>query len=126
MARNKSGCLSVFGNIIWIIFGGLITSLSWLVLGVILCITIVGIPFGKQCFKFAGLSLSPFGKEANIDFSKHPIMNIIWLILFGWELFLGYICSGIILCITIVGIPFGVQIFKLSILALFPFGAKID
>lgn len=126
MARNKSGCLSVFGNIIWIIFGGLITSLSWLVLGVILCITIVGIPFGKQCFKFAGLSLSPFGKETNIDFSKHPIMNIIWLILFGWELFLGYICSGIILCITIVGIPFGVQIFKLSILALFPFGAKID
>lgn len=126
MAKNKSGCFSVFGNIIWLIFGGLVTAFIWLLLGILLCITIIGIPFGKQCFKFATLTLAPFGREANIDFGKHPIMNVIWLILFGWELFIGYICSGLLLCITIIGIPFGVQIFKFSILALFPFGAKID
>lgn len=126
MAKNKSGCLSVLGNIIWLIFGGLITSLGWLLVGIILCITIIGIPFGKQCFKFAALSLTPFGKEVNTNFGKHPIMNLIWLILFGWEMFLGYIASGLVLCITIIGIPFGVQIFKLSVLALFPFGAKIE
>lgn len=126
MAKNKSSCLTVFGNIIWLIFGGLITSFGWLLVGTILCITIIGIPFGKQCFKFAALSLTPFGKEVNTNFGKHPVMNIIWLILFGWEMFLGYIASGLVLCVTIIGIPFGVQIFKLSVLALFPFGAKIE
>ena len=125
MANNKSGCISVLGNVIWIIFGGLFTAISWLLLGVLLCITIIGIPFGKQCFKFAGLTLAPFGREVAVNFSKHPVMNIIWLVLFGWEMFLGYLTSAVLLCITIIGIPFGVQIFKISALALFPFGAEV-
>ncbi len=125
MANNKSGCISVLGNVIWIIFGGLFTAISWLLLGVLLCITIIGIPFGKQCFKFAGLTLAPFGREVAVNFSKHPVMNIIWLVLFGWEMFLGYLASAVLLCITIIGIPFGVQIFKISVLALFPFGAEV-
>lgn len=125
MANNKSGCISVLGNVIWIIFGGLFTAIFWLLLGVLLCITIIGIPFGKQCFKFAGLTLAPFGREVAVNFSKHPVMNIIWLVLFGWEMFLGYLTSAVLLCITIIGIPFGVQIFKISVLALFPFGAEV-
>lgn len=125
MTKNKTGCISILANIIWIIFGGIITSLGWLLIGVLLCITIIGIPFGKQCFKFAALTLAPFGKEVSINFSKHPIMNIIWLILFGWEMCIGYLASGIVLCITIIGIPFGVQIFKMSVLALLPFGATV-
>ena len=125
MANNKSGCISVLGNVIWIIFGGLFTAISWLLLGVLLCITIIGIPFGKQCFKFAGLTLAPFGREVAVNFSKHPVMNIIWLVLFGWEMFLGYLTSAVLLRITIIGIPFGVQIFKISVLALFPFGAEV-
>ena len=125
MANNKSGCISVLGNVIWIIFGGLFTAISWLLLGVLLCITIIGIPFGKQCFKFAGLTLAPFGREVAVNFSKHPVMNIIWLVLFGWEMFLGYLTSAVLLCITIIGIPFGVQIFKISVLALFPFGPEV-
>ncbi len=125
MAKNKTGCISIFANIIWIIFGGIVTSLGWLLIGVLLCITIIGIPFGKQCFKFAELTLAPFSKEVSINFSKHPIMNIIWLILFGWEMCIGYLASGIVLCITIIGIPFGVQIFKMSVLALLPFGATV-
>ncbi len=123
---KKNGCLSVLGNIIWIITGGIITAILWFLLGIILCITIIGIPFGKQCFKFATITLAPFGKTVNLNFSKHPVANVLWLIFFGWEMFLGYIASGVILCITIIGIPFGIQAFKFGTLALIPFGATID
>lgn len=95
-------------------------------LGVILCITIIGIPFGKQCFKFATITLAPFGKTVNLNFSKHPVANVLWLIFFGWEMFLGYVASGVISCVTIIGIPFGIQAFKFGTLALIPFGATVD
>lgn len=126
MGKSKSNGLSTIGNIIWIIFGGLITSIGWLIVGVILTITIIGIPFGLQCFKFASLSLCPFGKSVESNFGEHPIMNILWLIFVGWEMALQYIVAGIINCLTIIGIPFGLQSFKLAVLSLFPFGAKID
>ena len=96
-----------------------------LLVGLLLCITIIGIPFGKQCFKFARLSLAPFGKKVLLDFSRHPIMNVIWLLLAGWEMFLGYLFAGLFCCITIIGIPAGIQAFKFSILAIAPFGAKV-
>ena len=118
--------MSTVGNIIWIIFGGLISALSWVFTGVLMCITIIGIPFGKQCFKIAGLSLAPFGKNVNTDFNKHPIANVIWIILFGWELFIFNFLTGIMLFITIIGIPFGKQWFKLAKLALIPFGATLN
>lgn len=114
------------GNIIWLILGGLVTSILWFLLGIILCITIIGIPFGRQCFKFAHLNFFPFGNDVKTNFDSHPIMNIIWIILFGWEFSLSYLISGILCCITIVGIPFGLQSFKFMKLALIPFGAKIE
>lgn len=118
--------MSTVGNIIWIIFGGLISALSWVFTGVLMCITIIGIPFGKQCFKIAGLSLAPFGKNVNTDFNKHPIANVIWIILFGWELFIFNILTGVMLCVMIIGIPFGKQWFKLAKLALIPFGSTLN
>ncbi|MBE6556737.1 MAG: YccF domain-containing protein [Ruminococcaceae bacterium] len=117
--------MKTIANIIWIILGGLISAVVWCILGFILCITVIGIPFGKQCFKMAGVSLAPFGKRVKLDFSKHPIMNVVWLLLVGWELFLGYLVAALLCCITIVGIPAGMQVFKLSVLALAPFGAKV-
>ncbi|MCF7931054.1 MAG: YccF domain-containing protein [Acholeplasmataceae bacterium] len=117
--------MKTLGNIIWFIFGGAIAALLWLILGVLLSITIIGIPFGTQCFKFAKLVLFPFGKDVKTNFDKHPIINIIWVILFGWEMALGYLMIAAAFAVTIIGIPFAIQWVKLSILALIPFGSKI-
>ena len=78
--------LNFLANIIWIILGGLASALAWCFVGLILCITIIGIPLGKQCFKFAGVSFAPFGKKVKLNFSKHPVANVLWLIFFGWEM----------------------------------------
>lgn len=119
--------MSILGNLIWIILGGLIASLGWLLAGIICCITIIGIPFGLQCFKIAGLVLAPFGKNISIGHfgATGLIGNILWIIFLGWELALAHLTIGIVFCITIVGIPFGLQHFKLAQLALMPFGSKI-
>ncbi len=117
--------LSFIGNIIWFVFIGLISGLAWFLIGLLLCITIILIPFGLQCFKFAKVSFFPFGKQIDTNFGKHPIMNIIWLLIAGWELCCFYLFTGILLCITIIGIPAGLQIFKLAIVSLMPFGANI-
>jgi len=118
--------MSFFANILWIIFGGLIMSISWLIAGIILCLTIVGIPFGIQCFKISKLLLAPFGKEIiyGNDLSSF-LMNIIWILIFGWGLALEALIIGIIWCITIVGIPIGLQSFKFAKLAFMPFGTKV-
>ncbi len=118
--------MKTLGNILWVILVGLGSAISWFVLGVILCITVIGIPFGRQCFKMAKLVFMPFGKSAIIDFNKHPIANVIWIIFFGWIIALGYLIDGVLWCITIIGIPFGRQCFKLAKLAFTPFGAEID
>ncbi len=117
--------MRIIGNILWFVFGGLILGLAWAILGLILCITIIGIPFGIQCFKAAILSFAPFGKKVDIDFTEHPIANVIWAVLCGWEIALAYLIYGVIFCITIVGIPLGLQMFKFMKLAFFPFGADI-
>lgn len=117
--------MKFIGNLIWFIITGLETAIAWFLLGLLWCITIIGIPFGKQCFKFAGLVLTPFGKTVNTDFGKHPIANIIWIIFGGLGLAIGYILVGVLFCITIIGIPFGKQCFKLAKLALMPFGAEV-
>jgi uncharacterized membrane protein YccF (DUF307 family) len=117
--------MRLIGNIIWILAGGIITCAAWLILGLLLCITVIGIPFGIQCFKFAKINLAPFGKDVTLRFFEHPIMNLLWAIFFGWELALAYLASGIISCITVIGIPFGLQAFKFMKLALFPFGADV-
>jgi uncharacterized membrane protein YccF (DUF307 family) len=117
--------MRLLGNIIWFVFGGLIAALLWMILGILLSVTIIGIPLGQQCFKFAGLMLFPFGKEVDINFEKHPIANILWLVFVGWEMALGYLGIGLFFMITIIGFPFGIQWLKLTKLALLPFGAKI-
>ena len=117
--------IRTIANIIWFLTGGLILGLLWGLLGVILCITILGIPLGLQCFKAARLSFFPFGKKVDLNISEHPIANAVWLVLCGWELVLIYLFAGILNCITVIGIPNGFQAFKMMKLALFPFGAKI-
>lgn len=117
------GCL---GNIIWFILGGFVGGLAWLLAGIIWCITIIGIPIGMQCFKFAGLCFWPFGKEVIYGNSSLSfLLNVIWLIFFGLPLAITHSISGLILCITVIGIPFGIQSFKLARLSLMPFGAQI-
>ena len=113
------------GNLIWFLFGGLGGALSFFFTGLLWCITIIGIPFGKQSFKLAGLVLAPFGKTVNGNFGSHPIANLIWFIFGGFAMAIGYLFVGLFFCITIIGIPFGKQAFKLAKLAAFPFGAKV-
>lgn len=118
--------MKLLGNILWFIFGGVFTAFGWLLVGLLWCITIVGIPVGLQCFKFAKLSLFPFGKEiAYGGGTGSAIVNILWLLFGGLELACGFLMGGIACCVTIIGIPFGLQYFKLARLALTPFGANI-
>lgn len=121
--------MRIIGNILWLVLGGFALALGWALAGLILCITIIGIPFGVQCFKIAGFALFPFGREigypARATGCGSVLFNILWLVLFGWELALGALISGVLMCITIVGIPFGRQSFKLAQLSLMPFGAEI-
>ncbi len=118
--------MKTLGNILWIIFGGLLLWLEWAFAGVLLCITIIGIPAGMQCFKIAGLCLAPFKKEVsykNAGFGS-TLLNILWVLIFGWEIAATAAVCGILWCITIIGIPFGLQFFKLAAMSLFPFGSK--
>jgi len=115
------------GNIIWLLLGGIIAFILWMLAGLILCITIIGIPFGIQCFKIAEFVLWPFGKEIELgNFGAGGLLlNIIWILFFGWEFAIFHVVIGLILCITIIGIPFGLQHFKFAKLGLIPFGARI-
>ena len=118
--------MRTIGNIIWFFLGGLFGFLGWGIIGVLWCITIIGIPFGKQCFKIAALSLAPFGKEiVDGGGTTSFLANVIWAIFFGWELFLGHLLSALLLCLTIVGIPFAKQALKLAMISFVPFGKKI-
>ena len=121
--------MNFIGNLIWLIFGGLFAALGYLFGGIILCITIVGIPFGLQCFKLAGLVLWPFGKKVLSDSSQtgclSVIANIIWIIFGGIEVAITHIVMGALLYITIIGIPWGRQHFKLLEISLMPFGKRV-
>ena len=94
--------------------------------GCLWCITIVGIPIGLQCFKFAELSFFPFGKEVEYGGGAGSLLlNIIWLLVTGIPMALEQVVVGCLFCVTIIGIPFGMQCFKIAKLALMPFGATI-
>ncbi len=119
--------MSLVFNLIWILTGGWITALAWLIQGLLFCVTIIGIPFGRISFRMARLTLAPFGKEIEYGGGMPSFFaNIIWLVLGGLALAVGYLIVGIVFCLTIVGIPFGVQLFKMSKLSLMPFGARIE
>jgi uncharacterized membrane protein YccF (DUF307 family) len=117
------GCI---GNFIRFIFGGFAMGLSWALVGLLWCITIVGAPIGIQCFKFAELAFFPFGKEVYYGGGAPSfLLNILWIIFGGFALVLEATVIGFLFCITIVGIPFGLQCFKIAKLALMPFGASV-
>ena len=121
--------MSLLGTIIWIVFGGLLMSAAYFFLGIVYCISIVGIPVGLQLFKMAGLSLYPFGREVRDRNGEmgcwSMFLNILWIVFGGVEMALGHAVIGLFFCITVVGIPFGLQHFKLAVLALMPFGKEI-
>src|SRR5687768_6204930 len=109
--------MNLIGNILWLIFGGLFAAICYLTGGLVLCLTIIGIPFGLQCFKLAGFVLWPFGSMAMGTSSGTGcislLLNIIWIVFGGIWLAIGHIIFGILLFITIIGIPFASQHFKL-------------
>ena len=120
--------MKTIGNVLWLIVAGWHTALAWLLAGLVLCITIIGIPFGVQCFKISGFSLWPFGRSmvARPGVRVMSVVgNVVWCLLAGVWIALGYVISGLVLCITIIGIPFGVQAFKLAGIALVPFGKEV-
>jgi len=117
--------VSFLGNLLWLIFGGFIAGVGYILGGLLLCLTIIGIPFGRQAMRFGVAMMTPFGKNVREQKGgNNPlalVFNIIWLVLFGWELAITHLVSGIILSITIIGIPFGRQHFQLIPVSLFPF-----
>lgn len=121
--RPDTGCL---GNVLWFFLCGLLLGLSWVLVGVLWCMTIVGIPVGLQCFKFAQLSFFPFGKTVRYGGGAGPfLLNLLWVVLGGLPLVAESAALGVLLCATVVGIPFGLQCFKLAKLALMPFGSLV-
>ena len=119
--------MRILGNIIWIILGGLLSALGWIIVGILWCITIIGQPVGLQCFKMASISLNPFGKDIRYEGGAVSLLlNIIWLFAGGLELAFANAVFGLLLCITVGGIPFGMQFFKIAKLALVPFGAVVE
>lgn len=125
----QSSTMGTLGNLIWFIFGGFLVFLEYIVAGFLLCLTIIGIPFGIQAFKLAFLALWPFGKSIELSQSApgclSTIMNIMWLLIGGIWIALTHLVFGILLGITIIGIPWAKQHFKLVSLALTPFGRNI-
>lgn len=123
---REGATVRTIGNIIWILLGGILTAIGWALAGVVFYITIVGIPLGRQAFKMASLTLAPFGKTIIYGGgAPSTIANIVWVVLIGiWEA-LAYLAAGCLFCITIVGIPFGIQLFKMAKLSLLPFGAQV-
>ena len=119
--------MSCLGNIIWFIFGGFLGALGWLFVGILWCISIIGIPVGLQCFKMARLQFAPFGKDVITvsDSGGSLILNILWIICGGLELCIANLVSALFLCITIIGIPFAMQSLKMAKLSLMPFGKEV-
>lgn len=122
--------MKFIGNILWLILGGLVVALYYFLVGLLFCITIIGIPFGYQLMKIGVFALWPFGHEARSDANDGSclsiIMNVIWIAVGGIEIATIHVFFGFFCCITIIGIPFGIQHFKMAILAILPFGKKID
>lgn len=121
--------MNILMNLLWMLLGGILTAIGYLIASIGLMITIIGILFGIQTLKLSLLALCPFGKEVHTtpqaDGCLNIIMNILWLLFGGIETCIAHVLFGLFLCITIIGIPFGRQHFKLAAIALTPFGKQI-
>lgn len=121
--------MNLFLNLIWFLFGGVFIALEYFVSSVCLMLTIIGIPFGLQSIKLGILALFPFGKRVvnrpNSAGCMNTLMSVIWIFVGGFPIFLSHVFFGLIFFITIIGIPFGKQHFKLAGLAFAPFGKEI-
>lgn len=122
--------MNAFGNVIWLVFGGFFIALEYFISSLLLCITIVGIPFGIQTFKLGILALWPFGKTITERESAHGcllvFMNVLWILLGGFWICISHLLFALLLAITIIGIPFAKQHLKLASLSLTPFGRDIQ
>lgn len=118
--------MSCLGNLLWFVFAGFWQALGWFVAGLLWSITIVGIPIGAQCFKIARFMIAPFGMDIEVGGGLGSmVFNVLWIIFSGFPLAAGAVANGLALCMTIIGIPFGIQCFKFAKLALFPFGSRL-
>jgi uncharacterized membrane protein YccF (DUF307 family) len=122
--------MNIFGNIVWLIFGGLLTALWYFIIGLLTCITIIGIPFGVALFRMGALALAPFGKKVEISSDRGGcvmiFLDVLWILCGWWEIAIVHAIFGIILCITIIGIPLGRMHFRLAKFSLLPFSMKIS
>ena len=122
--------MSLLGNILWLIFGGLIAGIGYILGGLLMCLTIVGIPFGIQSMKLGVATFAPFGKRIveapDANGPLQIVLNVIWLIFFGWEIAIAHLVAAGILAITIIGIPFALQHVKLIPIALLPLGRSLQ
>lgn len=115
-------------NVLWLLLAGVELALTYAAVGLVLCFTIIGIPFGVQLFKLAGFALWPFGRASVPDPTAGAFSsagNIVWVIFVGWWLALAHLVLGLLLCLTIIGIPLGVAVFKMTPLAFTPFGRRV-
>ena len=122
--------MSVLGNILWLLFGGILVAISYFIAGLVMCITIIGIPFGIALWRIALLSLFPFGRDVTLSSGRGGCLmiglNVIWILLGWWEIALIHAVLGALLCITIIGIPFGMMHFKLAKFSLMPFAMSVN
>ena len=117
------------GNIFWLILGGILIAFLYYIVALLMCLTIIGIPFGIQLFKLGTYAMWPFGHQM-VDRPNEPgcvsiVMNLIWILTGWWEIALLHVLCGLLFCITIVGIPFGIQHFRMALASIFPFGKEI-
>ncbi len=121
--------MSLLGNIIWLIFGGFLAGIGYILGGILACLTIIGIPFGQQAIKLGVATMTPFGREIvptpEAGDTLNMILNIVWILVIGWGIAVTHLTSAAILAVTIIGIPFALQHIKLIPLALFPFGREL-
>ena len=121
--------MKFLGNLLWLVFGGLLVAVIYFLVGLLMCITIIGIPFGVQLIKLGIYALWPFGHEL-VNGPNEPgclstVMNLLWILLGWWEIAVIHLVCGLFLCVTLIGIPWGLQHFKMALSAIFPFGKEI-
>ena len=121
--------MKTIGNVLWVVLGGWIIALIYFLVGLVMCVTVIGIPFGFQLFKLGGYSLWPFGHELVYKPEEPGClslgMNFLWIVLGWWEIAILHLVLGLVFCVTVIGIPLGIQHFKLAFASVFPFGREI-